>query len=254
MNILNNYYSPNFQANLKSPKLKFSKKDFFVRIRGYGQNDEWASKIKNTADSATELIRENISAENVLKKITLGIIMANQILRDLKKASHSGILRCERNGWKHGSDWDGFSLCTNYSNITRYSSYAERFDKTIQNPLKNPYADIELTRPEIDGKEKFLEHANPRYINNAFRRIFKLYDEVMQISKKDTVNNDNLEKINKNIAELRWILAHSTPWERGSDAISNVFMRSLYKAIGIKTYPIKKDVSLDLEAYCTELN
>lgn len=30
-------------------------------------------------------------------------------------------------------------------------------------------------------------------------------------------------------------------------------MRSMYKAVGVKTYPISKGVSLDLEAYCTEL-
>ena len=40
---------------------------------------------------------------------------------------------------------------------------------------------------------------------------------------------------------------------RGSDAISNVFIRAMYKSIGIKSYPLKKGVSLDLEAYCTEL-
>lgn len=254
MKIINNFYSPNFQANLNSPKLKFNKKDFFVNIRGYGKNYEWANGVRDTADLATSLIRRNTSAENVLKIITFGIIKANQILSELAKVLHSGILRCKREGWKHGSDWDGFSLCTNYSDIFRYSTYTDRFDKIAEKPLKKPYPDIGLTRPKIEGDEKFLEHANPRYINNAFRRVFKLYDDVIIIHKKDAVNNDNLEKINKNIAELRWILAHSTPWERGSDAISNVFMRSLYKAIGIKTYPIKKDVSLDLEAYCTELN
>ena len=254
MNIINNYCSPNFQANLNSPKLKFSKNDFFVNIPGYGKDYLWAKGVKDTADLATNLIRRDTSAENVLKIITFGIIKANQILRNFKKAFHTGILRYEREGWKHGSDWDGFLLCTNYSDIPKYSTYADRFDKVVGKPLKKPYPDIGLTRPKIEGDEKFLEHANPRYINNAFRRVFKLYDDVIIIHKKDAVNNDNLEKINKNIAELRWILAHSTPWERGSDAISNVFTRSLYKAVGIKTYPLKKDISLDLEAYCTELN
>ena len=67
------------------------------------------------------------------------------------------------------------------------------------------------------------------------------------------VREEDLTDINSMIAEIRWILAHATPWERGSDAISNTFMRSVYKAAGIKTYPLKKGVSLDLEAYCTEL-
>ncbi len=62
-----------------------------------------------------------------------------------------------------------------------------------------------------------------------------------------------MDEINETIAEIRWIMAHATPWSRGSDAISNVFMRAMYKAIGIKSYPLQKGVSLDLEAYCTEL-
>ena len=49
-------------------------------------------------------------------------------------------------------------------------------------------------------------------------------------------------------------MAHATPWERGSDAISNVFMRALYKAMGIKAYPPAKGISYDMEAYCTELD
>ena len=67
------------------------------------------------------------------------------------------------------------------------------------------------------------------------------------------IKEENLSDFNSLIAEIRWILAHSTPWERGSDAISNTFIRSIYKAAGVKAYPLKKGVSLDLEAYCTDL-
>ena len=48
-------------------------------------------------------------------------------------------------------------------------------------------------------------------------------------------------------------MAHATPWERGSDAISNIFTRAFYKSMGIKTHPSKKGVSFDLQAYCTNL-
>ena len=99
MNIINNYCSPNFQANLNSPKLKFSKKDFFVNIPGYGKDYLWAKGVKDTADLATDLIRRDTSAENVLKIITFGIIQANKILSELAKVLHSGILRCKREGW-----------------------------------------------------------------------------------------------------------------------------------------------------------
>ena len=68
------------------------------------------------------------------------------------------------------------------------------------------------------------------------------------------VCKDDLEDINSRIAEIRWILAHITPWLRGSDAISNIFMRSLYKAMGIKSYGLAKNTALDFEAFCTPLD
>ena len=74
MYISNN--SPIFCANLNSPKLNFSRKDFFIRIRGYGKNENWADEVVKTADLATNLIRRETSAENVLKLITKGVFQA----------------------------------------------------------------------------------------------------------------------------------------------------------------------------------
>ena len=31
-------------------------------------------------------------------------------------------------------------------------------------------------------------------------------------------------------------------------------MRAMYKSLGIKSFPIKRGISLDLEAYCTEMS
>lgn len=248
------FYRTPFQSNLNSPKLKFRQEDFFVKIRGYGKNRVWAKKIKETADVSTKMILKNVSAENILKLIAIGVIKANSILRDISKIKHSGILRIKREGWKTGSDWDGFDLCTNYSDIKRYKIYQNKLDKIINKPLKNPYQEIELTVPKIDAEEHYLQHADSKYVNKAINLICKKYNEFKTKFNSKNVNTSQMEEINNSIAEIRWILAHSTPWERGSDAISNVFIRAMYKSLGIKSYPLKKDISLDLEAYCTELN
>ncbi len=256
MKVENNsyFYKNSFHSNLKSPKLKFKQEDFFVKIRGYGKNKVWAKKIKETADISTKMICNNTSFENILKYITAGVIKANSIVKDLSKVLHSGILRIKREGWKNGSDWDGFDLCTNYSNIKRYKTYQNRLDKTSINPLKNPYKEIELTVPKIDKEEHYLQHADSKYVNKAINLICKKYSEFKTKFNSKNVNTSQMEEINNSIAEIRWILAHSTPWERGSDAISNVFIRAMYKSLGIKSYPLKKGISLDLEAYCTELS
>lgn len=253
MQIQNYSISPHFRANINSPKLKFRREDFFVKIRGYGRNLDWASDVRNTADVAVNLIRKNTLFENVMRYIVAGITNANKKTTDISKIEHTGILRTAIDGWRYGSDWDGHLLCTDYTSIKRYQSYESRFDKVAKNPLRNPYKGIDLTVPVIATKEKYLRHGDALYAWNALMKVQKLYDKFSKSFQPSEVTKESLKKITNNIAEIRWILAHSTPWERGNDAISNVFMRAMYKAVGVKTFPLKQGISLDLEAYCTEL-
>ena len=247
-------YNPSFQANINSRKLNFSRKDFYISIRGYEKNWAWANDIKNTADTAVNLIRNNTFIENILRFITAGVTKANQHTRDISKAEHTGILRCPRENWRYGSDWTGYELVTNYSRINKYSTYDHRFDATFFKPLKKPFQDIDLTVPIIGRKEKHLRHGAPEYIKNTFKHIFTSYQEFKELFNSKDVNDSQLPEINSKIGEIRWLLAHATPWERGSDAISNVLMRAMYKSLGIKSFPIKRGISLDLEAYCTEMS
>lgn len=248
-----NLHSPSFNANPDSTKLKFRQADFFVRIHGYGKNSEWAKQIISTADESVKFIRRDWTFENILKKIAIGVTNANKLLQNNNKANHSGILRIEREGWKHGSDWDGAQLVTPYEK-GRYSFYKDKFEYTRSHQLKNPFNDIALSMPVLDkDNEKYIKHASPEYIDNAFNHLHKLYLTFVNNYIKKEVQPKDMKKLNGLIATMRWILAHATPWERGSDAISNVLMRAMYKSAGVKTYPLEKGISLDLEAYCTNL-
>ena len=199
--------------------------------------------------------RKNWSFENVIKKISIGVTDANKIPLDLSKREHTGILRTAREGWRHGSDWDDFYLTTDYGKTgnSKYNIYESRLDETIKKPLKNPYSDISLTIPRIKNGEKELLHGDDLFINNAFSHIEKLYNFLQKKYINKEINDKDLKVINNIIAQIRWIMAHATPWERGSDAISNVFMKSLYKSLGIKTYEPAKGISFDMEAFCTNL-
>ena len=251
------YCPVNFGINLQSKKLQFKEDDFYVRIKGYGHHSGWAKKIKETADNAVKFIREKCDFESTLQTITQGVTEANQLPLDIDKRVHTGILRVARDGWRHGSDWGSDGLITRYSTEkkNRYKDYTGRFDYIVKHPLKNPYSDIVLTRPQHNkDRGKLLDHASEKYINNAFKHVNSIYDELYGKYILNEPNRENLDDINSLIAEMRWILAHSTPWERGSDAISNTFIRAVYKAMGIKAYPLKRGISLDLEAYCTNLD
>ena len=246
----------NFGMNSQAKALSFRMADFYVPIDGYGKNSIWAMMIKNNADKAVNFMRTNNNFEETLKIITQGVTEANQILSNINKRKRTGILRTSRAGWRTGSDWSG-NIITPYSNAKkcRYKNYVSRFNDVLEHPLNNPYSDIELSRPAFDSKNRtFIRHANPKYINNAFKHLELIFNSLYDKYILKEQNSINLSVINSSVAEMRWILAHSTPWERGSDSISNVFMRSVYKAMGIKTYRLRKGISLDLEAYCTNLD
>jgi len=255
--IISYNYNLNFGINLQSKKLQFKEEDFYVRIKGYGHNSGWAKIIKETANNAVKFIREGLNFEDTLKQITNGVTKANQIPLDADKRTHTGVLRIKREGWRCDSDWESsWGLITRYSKSdkNRYKTYADKLDYVVHNPLKKPYKDIALSRP-IHDKEygKFIDHANANCIDSAFEHINNIYNCLYTKYIANEVKEENLTDVNNMIAEIRWILAHATPWERGSDAISNTFIRSIYKAMGIKAYPLKRGISLDLEAYCTNL-
>ena len=243
-----------FKAKIHSPRLEFSSADFFVNIRGYGKNKEWAKIAKQTADTATCLIRNKCGFDNLMRFIVAGITKANSVVPDISKKEHTGILRTKRESYRYGSDWDGKSLYTNYDFIKRYKVYEDRFNKTIEQPLENPYPEIELSVPVKMTYDSCIKHASSKTVNIGLDIVEEKYYQLLAKYKPENVTSRNLKDIINRVAEIRWLMAHITPWERGSDAISNVFMRALFKAFGVKTSPSVKNFSFDLEAYCINVN
>jgi len=249
MQVSNSYnFQPAFGVNLNSPRLRYSQKDFFIRIRGYGKNRAWANEVKKVADSAVYLFRKKTEPESVLKHIALGISYANKIPLDLSKRIKTGVLRAPREDWESVDDFR--DLKTSYT-VPRYKSYARRLDMIAKNPFEAPYKNIAMSYPVLFD---YIYHDNAEYVNNSLNLVFELTKKIIPKYIKKEVKPENLNEINDVVAEIRWILAHATPWLRGSDAISNVFMRVIYKAIGIKAYPPAKGISFDLEAYCRSLD
>ena len=258
-NIGNNKQNPtpvNFRANPYSHLLEFSCNDFFVNIRGYGKNKDWARIVIDTADNAAYQMRKNNTSDSILQKIAKGVKEANKLSSDVRRRAHTGILRTERRGYGQPGQWKGLDLYTPV--ISKYKSYIKRFKQVIKKPLENPYDDIELSKISTVNHFDYdveIKHGSDYLVNNALDRVGGKFFNLKKnyISKAERITDKDLPDINAEVAEIRWIMAHSMPWERGSDAISNVFMRALYKSMGIKTYPLKKGVSLDLEAFCTPL-
>ena len=237
----------NYKANLNSSKLRFTPHDFFIKIDGYGKDNTWAKKIISTADTAVRMIHKNCDIENILHLITFGVIDANNSHNsDFAKKLKTGILRTARLSWICLPDKE---IITPY-NTGRYSINKIELNKKLKKPLQTPNEKLGISRP---SEQNTIIHGDPQKINFALDYIFKLYTDNIKPYTNGCLKNKDLEKINNTIAEIRWVLAHATPWMRGSDAISNVLMKALYKSVGVKSYPPKKNISFDLQAYCTEL-
>lgn len=249
-----------FKANPNSTILKFNPKDFFINIKGYGKDMKWAEKVTKITDNAVASIKENNSSDKVLHDIADSMKIANSKSTDRNLADHTGVLRVARKGYGELGTWANVTLQTPFGHqfgYDKYNSYTKRFAKVSIKPLENPYDDISLTDIFYSPMCKCGEmiHGNAKHINNALDKVSDKYHSLQKdyIQHPEKITENHLDNINSNIAEIRWIMAHATPWERGSDAISNTFMRALYKSMGIKTHPSKRGVSFDLEAYCTNL-
>ncbi len=222
--------------------------NFFINIDGYGKNVDWAKSMQKTTDYASTLIKKGKSLDEVLDAISNDTRQLDlTTLTDPTKIITSGISReqISRSG-----------AYTPYSNRP-YNLYKDRFDKIIwkderNGGLHNPYPDIELTRIGSNSDGPCMMH--PPYHKEALEHVDNIYKEIQDKYMGKKLTQKDLQEINEKIAEMHWILAHSMPWARGSDCIANAFVKSVYEALGIKTYPPAKNISFDLEAFCTELS
>ena len=197
--------SLSFQANIHSPKLRFKQEDFFVHIRGYGKNSNWANDIKKTADLAVDLFRRDTDIENVLKLISLGVKNANKTnTLDLTKKLFSGFLRVPRKDWA-SKPWT--NLVTPY-NKGKYNNYRNRLDYIAAHPL-HPTQAPDYSRPIINNDETIVidllwessdsnivtvdQNGHINAINVGSTSIF-VYDEVSGLGGEIVINVKESEK------------------------------------------------------------
>lgn len=237
---------PSFKANLTSPKLKCVQEDFFIKIKGYGKCKTWADEIIKTTDNAVNMIRKNETFEHILRKIADGVQSANLLSDSPTDLFKTGVLRTGRDGWE-----DRFykGEAYTYYNNGRYSIYKKRLDEVAKNPLKAPYLNLGMSFTNTED----IIHGDSSCVNNSLDYVTTLFERTIPRFINGELTSKKLPEINDVIAEIRWVLAHATPWHRGSDSISNVLMRAMYQAVGVKTYPPREGISFDLEAYCTNL-
>ena len=266
--------------------------NYFIKLPGYGQDGNWARAMVNITEYASGMMRRGASFDEVMSYIakdsrsyTLESMYKSGKEIDNDKARSYGILRCEKDGYLVDGTYANYGAITPFNNGGNYDAYTSRFTlRFAPNELRNPFpGEIELTRlapnekypikPErynpnnpkhvkiVDGNgvTRYYEitdamiHPDGKYAGRALEMVEARHDKLLKQFQGKKITAADMDIINESIGEIHWILAHSMPWGRGSDAIANSYVKALYQSLGIRTSEPAPKISFDLQAFCTEL-
>ena len=217
---------------------------FFTRLESLkgrnGINFTWATAVNDISKNAAKKIQQSENFDDVLKYIA-------EKYRNCSGGS-------EKIGKYRGNNFDHYECVTGYGDrgFNYYTEYIPRFTNRKR---ISPYKDMALTH--IQPSDCLMVHPYCAEVNNNMKYANACYDKLkLLISKAQTTKMSQAEskQFDNLSAELYYILANTMPFSRGSNGISDVLIRSLYKSVGKELPALNKNVSLDLEAFCMPLD
>ncbi len=228
----------------------------------YGKNIQWAHEMNVISELASSRISAGDDFDEVMEIISDGYsgfdksttLASNGELNDRRQ--YSGVYR--------GYDNPDLYAQTPFNNQNSYVEYFEKFKEAdcvngAGKNRKSPYPDMELTKIFVlDENHGLMFHPYNKTVNAGMQHVKEKYDELAPLFEKvkngGSLTKQELEMANKNIAEMYFLLANIMPYARGSNGISDIFMRSVYKSLGIEQPALKHGISLDLEAFCVDMD
>lgn len=275
-NVLSSEYCemPDFMARIpknanEEEKLKlltkmFEDSKFFSRIstceEEYGKNFEFVEMMSKLSKETSQTISEGKSFKDVLEKISngyykkkpgSGIYRGSNLSPDTLPTIDGGLLRIDTYTTRYGDSCWG-----------AYKEYVERLDKYLCNRV-TPYNNFTLTRnplPKMEfiAFEQSMVHPYPEEVVKNMEIIsekYKVYQKLVNEYKlSGNLSLEQKKQADDIISEIYYLMANTCPFQRGSNGISDVLMRSQYSALGMTKPHVKKGVGLDLEAFCMNLD
>lgn len=240
----------------------FEDSKFFSRVSTcemqYGKNFAFAKMMNKLSKEIVKSISNQKSFKEVLRQIARGYSKETSINSNFtERIGKSGVYR--GNATKPPKIIRGYgridSYATGYGNMgfkDGYKDYVERLTANLDNRV-SPYKNFTLTKkfeetmlhPYHEEVAKNMEIIADRY--KTYQKLVADYKKTGKLSIEQRKQADNV------ISEIYYLMANTCPFQRGSNGISDILMRSQYSALGINMPHIKKGVGLDLEAFCFEL-
>lgn len=245
----------------------FHESKFFSRVStceiAYGKNFEFARLMSEICDNATGAISRGKSFDEVLDQIAKGYSKETTInTTQTKRIGKSGIYRGSHTKPANYLEVDGIKLfrLDNYDTgygvsgaHDGYKEYVKRLNSARN--IESPHKDFTLTKthpsdyimrhPYHEEVAKNMDIISERY--KVYQDLVETYNKTGQLTANQRIQADNI------ISEIYYLMSHTCPFQRGSNGISDVLMRSQYSALGIDMPHIKSGIGLDLEAFCMDL-
>ena len=211
---------------------------FYIRMKSYGINDDWAQEMINLTYVIAYDIKNNEDFDDILLKISQGIRRINFKDEYGRKRITLGIYALTPNG--RGEEY--------------FENYRSRFKNSQPYISKRPSSNTEYSDANIcdisineNGSILIKYGWNPRNKGKNLELAKKEFEKLRSIK------NPTDEEINRSIATIHWLIAQESPWERGSDSIANILTKAIYQAYNMQITPIKEGKSFDFEAFFCSL-
>lgn len=223
----------------------------YLNEKNYGKNIAWAHEINSISNIGETLIRNGEDFRSVIDNIAKGY-RGTDIANTLKGDS-SG--RRDFSG-RNRENWPPENNAI--TPIKNYAEYKNRLNNMLDIDRIAPYSDIKLTEIKNIDRGVCMIHPANKYVTPGLKHMEDAYNTLQplfnKVQKGGSLTPNELEFAHKQISEIYYLMANIMPWARGSNGISDVTMRSMYKALNIEMPAMKHGVSLDLEAFDQNLS
>ncbi len=223
---------------------------FFIRMKDYKKDYNWAQKMNELTCKISDMISEDKDFDKILKTIEENIEAINTDkgwYANRRKYNKYLAFNKEKRGAEYFEKYEQFlkqskNPKTNEASAKPNNKYKDAQTCIIRKSTEEP-DDIQIIYPKV---EYMLEEDAEKMMNLPF--IKQEYEELKSIK------HPSKEDIDRSIATIHWLMAHGVPYGRGSDSVANILTKSIYHAYGIKVSPAKENRSFDFEAFYRNLD
>lgn len=224
---------------------------FFINMMKYDKDYIWANKMVDLTKKISDMIKNDNDFDLILSEIEKGV-------KDANFESTYANVYCKKMELPR-------RLFFLRGNGQRGHEYFKKYEDKLGRFFDKDYDYIYIPKPLPEYNEASICNIT-RYTDDYYDEHFcitqenlKMQDKNLGLAKKEyeklkSIKNPTLSDINRSCAIIQWLIAQENPYIRGNDSIANVLTKSIYNAYNINISPLKKGVSLDFEAFYSDMD